>query len=194
MLIAYSLAAFIRWPRCRLILFLLCLSIFITLSAQSTQAQDQCKTALEEAEDEYDFDRFGRAIALLESCLKLPDGFRDEALTMRAYKIVALSYIALDDSIHARQNISKILDLKSDYDPRLDLDSEQDPLLFSKLVNEIKKERIEAERRRTKSKRLRKIGIIGGGVLLVGGGTVTYFLLKKKPDPLPEPPDIRELR
>jgi hypothetical protein len=183
--VIYPLAAFIRWPRFHLVLFLLCLLILVSMSAQPAQAQVPCKTALEEAEDEYDFDRFGRAIALLEACLKSPDGFKDEALTIRAYKLVALSYIALDDSIHARQNISKILDLKPDYDPRLDLDSEQDPPLFSKLVNEIKKEREDAVKRREKWKRLRLMGIIGSGAL--AAGTIVYFLTR--PDPrLPDPP------
>lgn len=187
------LAAFIRWRRFCFSLLLLCLA---TMSVQTAQAQIQepCKTTLEEAEDEYDFDRFARAIALLEQCLKEAGGFKDEILRLRAYKITALSYIALDDSIHARGTADKILDLRPDYNPRLDPDSDQDPPLFARLVNEIKKERREAEQRRKKWKRLKRIGMIGGGALLIGGGTAAYLLLTKKDEPLPEPPDIREVR
>ncbi len=189
----HLLAAFVCWRRFCLILPLLCL---VTVSAPTAQAQiqDPCKTTLEEAEDEYDFDRFARVIALLEQCLKLADGFGDEVLRLRAYKITALSYIALDDSLHARETVDKILDLRPDYNPRLDPDSDQDPSMFARLVNEIKERRRRDEINREKWRRRKKLMMYGGGALLIGGGAAAYFLLAKKDEPLPEPPDIRELR
>jgi tetratricopeptide (TPR) repeat protein len=192
--ILYPLAAFIRWPRFRLISFLLCLAILVTMPAQPAHAQDPCKTALEEAEDEYDFDRFARAIALLEQCLKLTDGFKDEVLRLRAYKITALSYISLDDSSHARETVNKILDLRPDYNPRLDPDSDQDPAMFARLVNETKEKRRRDAINSERWNRRKRVMFIGGGALLVGGGTLAYFLLTKEDQPLPRPPDIRDLR
>ena len=157
---------------CRLIVVL---SIVFCIS--TSPAQENCETAVTEAQSHYDVGRTADMIVRLESCL--PDGIPEGPERMQAYKFLALAYIAEDQSSLAQGAIEKLLDLNENFQP----DRTTDPSKFVELVDEAKKVR---SRGKTRKKRWL---YIGGGALLAGGVTAAIILTGGSSAPrLPDPP------
>jgi hypothetical protein len=146
--------------------------IFTTFSLSPAHAQEQeCQAALERAEDQYDVSDYSGVIRLLAPCASLIP----EERRVRAYKLLALAYLKIDERNSAKANVKDLLELKPKFNP----DPNQDPREFVDLVNEAKQER-------PKSKKWLWIG--GGGV--VAGAVAAYFIFKEEGVPdLPLPPN-----
>ena len=161
---------------CRLIVVL---SIVFCISP--SPAQENCETAVTEAQSLYEVGRTADMIVRLASCL--PDGIPAGAERVQAYKFLALAYIAEDQSSLAQGAIEKLLDLNENFQP----DRTTDPSKFVELVDEAKKVR---SRGKTRKKRWL---YIGGGALLAGGVTAAIISLTggssapRLPDPPPFP-------
>ena len=140
-------------------------------------AQSKCETAVTDAQEMYGVGRSPEVILLLSHCL--PDSI-PQTEKVRAYRLLALSYLDTDFDNEARVWVKKLLDLNPNFEP----DPTQDDERFIKQIEEAKEIRA-----RKKSKR-KKWFFIGGGVVLagvttaiitvVGGGTTR--------EPLPDPP------
>jgi len=144
-------------------------------------AQDDCKTAVAEAQKHYDAGRFLKVIEKLARCL--PDGIPKKERTL-AYRLQALAYLAEDYRDEAKIAIGKILDHNPDYDP----DSIQNPEPFRKLVEAVKSERPLLIKVVSGRKKWYWIG--GGGI--VAAGVFGFLIRKDKPEEkdLPTPPEL----
>jgi hypothetical protein len=94
-----------------------------------------CVKKLDLAEENYYDDNFEDAIDLVNQCLQEPS--LTESIRLRAYKILARTYLAMDNIQLAKENILKILVLESSYQPTI----EQETPGYVNLVTEIRKER-----------------------------------------------------
>ncbi len=102
------------------------------LFVSTVRAQDQCVNALAEAQKLYEFGRYTQIIELLNPCL--PDNLR-EIERARAYRLLALAYLAEDYSEKAETAIKNLLKQDENYLP----DPVQDPQQFIELVEKIRK-------------------------------------------------------
>ncbi len=154
----------------------------IIFCATPISAQEDCATAVTEAQGLYDVGRTADMIVRLENCL--PDGV-PAAEQVQAYKFLALAYIAEDQSRLAQGVINKLLDLNENFQP----DRSTDPSKFVELVDEAKKVRSRGKTRK------RRWLYIGGGALLAGGVTAAIISFTggssapRLPDPPPFPAD-----
>lgn len=94
-----------------------------------------CVKKLDLAEENYYNDNFEEAIDLIDQCLQEPS--LTESIRLRAYKILAHIYLAMDNIQLAKENILKILEIESSYQPTI----EQETPRYVNLVTEIRKER-----------------------------------------------------
>jgi len=145
-------------------------------------AQDECETALADAQKMYAAGSFTSAIELLNQCL--PDGIR-EIEKVQAYRLLALSHLQEDYPDQAKEAINKLLDQDKNYKP----DPVNDPQNFIDLFEEVK-----AARPKSLGQKLfggmRKYYWIGGGALLAAG-IIRNNLPKDEREPdLPGPPDL----
>lgn len=161
---------------------LVCVTIPRTFLISEANAQDNCKTALEEAQEAYDANHYDVVVRLLDACL--PNGI-PERTQMRAYKLLALVYTFENQPDKAKTAIREFLSLNPGYEP----DASQDPPDFVELVREVKQEIIKQEL--TKRHPKRTWLWIGGGSV-VAAGIVSYFAFipAKESKPLPPPPDL----
>jgi hypothetical protein len=108
-------------------------TLLIILSAlvPPVQAQTVCTTAaLDRADLAYSFGRFSTTFSTLQPCL--PDGFSGKENTVRAYRLMALSYVATDSLALARTSIKQILQHDSGYRP----DPTSEPPIYVNMVND----------------------------------------------------------
>ncbi len=156
-----------------------CLFALLLIAPNFAQGQSPCRATLEESELLYDRDLFQAAIDSLEKCL--PDGFSEENLKVRAYKLKALSHVALNHEKDARKAVDALLAIRPKFNP----DRENDPELFIALVDKAKRDiRTRAVRQKKKKRRIWALATTG---VLASGGVAAYLILK--PDPiLPGPP------
>ncbi len=147
--------------------------IFILSSISPLRAQEQeCQTALERAEDQYDVGNYGGVIRLLEPCAS----YISKERQVRAFKLLALAHLKIEEKESAKVNVRSLLAVKRDFEP----DAGQDPQEFVDLVNEVKQ-----ELQRPRSKKWLWIG--SGG--LVAGAVAAYFIFKEEGlQDLPLPP------
>jgi len=120
--------------RHRGIRFMVMLMTTVTLTALPpswTHAQGQCATALTNAEQMYAAGRFTAVIQILNRCL--PDDIPEEQ-RLRAYRLLALAYLAEDYSDRAENAIEELLELAPGYQPDLAHESEE----FVALINRVK--------------------------------------------------------
>lgn len=154
--------------------------IFCTIQSS---AQENCETAVTEAQSLYEVGRTADMIVRLERCL--PDGIPEGAERVQAYKFLALAYIAEDQLTGASKAIEKLLDLNENFQP----DRATDPSKFVELVDEAKKGRAK------KKGRKKRWLYIGGGTVLAGAVTAAIITLTgggpapRLPDPPPFPAD-----
>jgi hypothetical protein len=111
--------------------FVIFCHLFVVVAAR---AQDPCAVALREAEKNYFAGDFEVAISLTTRCLN-ESGLADST-AVRAYKLLAMTYLAQNDSTQAGQAIRNLLKRQANYvaDPM------QEPPPFVNLVNRVKQQ------------------------------------------------------
>jgi hypothetical protein len=163
----------------RALIALLLLLPLLTLSlAAPLQAQDDCTTLLNSAEQKYFAGQFDEAIDGATSCLSREN--LSEAEKLRGYRIVSLAYIAKGYQDQAKNAVQKLLELVPNYEP----DPDQELPQFINLVKTVKqgiedmrKQQEQPRRAGPESKPPDKkevSGKKGGGTkwILIGGGVV----------------------
>ena len=146
-------------------------------------AQENCANVLTEVQSLYEAGRTAEMIVRLNRCL--PDGIPGVAEKVRAYKFLALAYIAEDLPDGAKEAVEKLLLLNANFAP----DRATDPSKFIALVEEAQKIR---SRKKSRKKRIFYIG----GTLLAGIATAAILFTGSGGGPpavrLPDPPVFPE--
>lgn len=148
-------------------------------------AQDSCAENLNQAEQNYYEGKFDESIALVRSCLQAGGLQQDELV--RAYKILAQTYLAKNNPDASRQIVKKILETDPNYTPTI----AENPPPYVELVNSVKAEQTQKEES-AKSDDAKWLWIGAGSVAVVG--VLTIILLSGSedepgdPKPLPTPP------
>ncbi|MFX0200230.1 MAG: hypothetical protein ACFFCW_29270 [Candidatus Hodarchaeota archaeon] len=152
-------------------------SLFILhfIAIPDVNAQEKCKNALVAAQNMYNVGRSLEAITLLNSCL--PDSIA-EVERARAYKLLALAYIAEVALDEAKNAIEKLLDIDKNFRP----DATRDPARFVELTQE-------AIKKHEGKRKLRNYLLIGGGIA-TAVAIVVVIQSPEKQQPLPEPPAL----
>ena len=114
-----------------LILTLLFTILFDPIFPTLADAQQDCATALKDAEAKYNDGQFDEAIDLLKKCIA--QGFTEEQ-KKEAYRLLGLAYLAKDYREQAREAVEKLLTLVPNWQP----DPIQDPPPFTRLVEQVK--------------------------------------------------------
>jgi len=153
---------------------------FITFSSTQTFAQEQCETALADAQGLYDGGRFAQAILRLNQCV--PDRIPKEQ-RLGTYRLLAICYLNEDYREEARAAIQKIFDQRRQYEPDV-----QDPQPYRDLAAEVKAAL-------PKPLREKLFGGVKKWFWLGGGAAGTFFAVrsfgKKTVEPdLPVPPEL----
>jgi len=85
------------------------------VAASTIQAQESCGPAsVAEAENLYNIGRFNESIQQLKTCLNQSKGFGYEE-KVQAYRLLSMSYLAIDSIATADENIQQLLILKDDF-------------------------------------------------------------------------------
>jgi hypothetical protein len=111
--------------------------LFVAVMAR---AQHPCAAALREAEQNYFAGDFDVAISLTLRCLN--ENELADSTAVQAYRLLAMTYLAKDDSMLAGQAIRNLLQRRTDYAP----DPMQEPPSFVNLVDRIKQQLSESQR------------------------------------------------
>ena len=161
----------LRWA----ILFLL--HCFVLHTHALAQTREQCRDALERAEDQYDLARYDQVVAALRDCAEQVP----EASRLRAYKLLALAHLKLQERNRAEQSVTHLLEENPDFTA----DPGQDSQEFVDLVNEMKnKLRLHGAAKASN----KKWYWIGGGV--AAGAMVAFLVFRDEGlSRLPEAPD-----
>jgi hypothetical protein len=109
------------------------LLVVVILTVPPAYGQVECDVVrLEEAHSKFDLGLIDDTFALLDPCV--PEGFDAKELRVDAYRLVALSYIAVDSLDQARSWAKRIVDTNSRYrsDPSVD------PPVFTDFVQSYK--------------------------------------------------------
>lgn len=162
------------WHRFFALIAIAFFSFSITSPAKS---QEKCVNAVTDAQEMYEKGLSPEVILLLSHCL--PDSI-PQTEKVRAYRLLALSYLAEDFDNEARVAVKKLLDLNENFES----DPTQDDAGFIKQVEE------EKEIRAQKKSKRKKWFLIGGGVVLAGLTTAILTTVGgETPRPrLPDPP------
>ncbi len=89
--------------------------LLFILNSIVTAAQDDCgSNSLNQAESYYDIGRFNEAISAVQACLDKKAFNYNEKI--QAYRLLAMSYLAVDSSVNADANIEKLLMLKDNFE------------------------------------------------------------------------------
>ena len=110
---------------------ILVLFMVFGLAASESYAQADCNQRLSEATKQYQRGFFNRTIDLLATCRRT--AFKNQNSETDAYRLVALSHIALDQEDKAYKWIKKIVSLDKKYIP-----DPNDLLRFRELVEEMR--------------------------------------------------------
>jgi len=92
--------------------------------------QSNCVDALTKAQKNYELGLFKNVVGGLDTCLPSISNFKS---IIEAHKILAYTYIAIDSTQEAENEIATIVNLKPDYESELDA-----PFIFSMALDEIK--------------------------------------------------------
>jgi hypothetical protein len=140
-------------------------------------ACNEIRTA--QAQSRYDLGLFDEVFGLLEPCL--PDGFEDRGVRMEAYRLMALSRLALDEPEEARMWVDRLVG----EDPNYPIDPEVDPPLFAEMIQK------EKPAWYSWLWRGKAWYHWAGRAAIVGAGVSIPLLLRKQTEPdLPLPPDF----
>lgn len=104
------------------------LVLSVLLLDRQMYAQSACDNALYEADKLYEAGKFQECVQLLKPCL---GKLRGQEYKLQSFRLMALSYMNLNDDRSARENVRKMLKIKPDYQKF----SNVDPLAFSRLVS-----------------------------------------------------------
>ncbi|GAB2558055.1 TonB-dependent receptor plug domain-containing protein [Spirosoma aerophilum] len=132
------------------IVYLVCIATFLGVVATATSAiaQGGCGDyKIKDAQDNYDRANFNEVFTLLNPCLK--DGF-DTKQKVLAYKLLSLTYLALDSTQLANDAITQMLLLNPAYEPEADLLL---PFRFVNMVNVVKQTQTQVVRVTSVSKK-----------------------------------------
>ena len=110
---------------------ILVLFMALGLAAPESYAQADCNQRLSEATKQYQRGFFNRTIDLLSTCRR--PAFKNQNAEIDAYRLVALSHIALDQEGKAYKWVKKIVSLDKKYIP-----DPNDLLRFRELVEEMR--------------------------------------------------------
>lgn len=158
------------------------LSLLLGSLVAPAQAQDRptppCSDAqLQEATSAYSIGRFGTAFQTLRPCM--PDGFSEKHSRVNAWRLLALSYLAVDSVAQARTSVRSLLRVDSRYRP----DASVEPVSYVELVHDLK------PRWYTWPWKGNEWYKWAGRGLLVSSAIVLPIVLKKEPlPPLPGAP------
>jgi len=155
-----------------LVLAFLGASFFPPFASDEAQAQDDCKTKLNQAQTAYTNGRLDEAIELLSDCVNKGKLSTDDE--QRALKLLGFAYLAKDYVDQAKTTIQKLLELVPAYEP----DPAQDPPAFTNMVKEMKKEKAapgpekppaETTTPPVRKKKSKTWLFVGGGAVVAGG-------------------------
>ena len=111
--------------------FKVIIALFFLLGTSSSIAVDNCgQVSLNEAKKKYETGNFDEVFKIINYCLE--EGFNDEE-KVQAYRILALTYIAVDSLDNAYSCATNLLAINPDFDPDL-----FDSPAFVEMVNKIK--------------------------------------------------------
>jgi len=117
----------------RIIHTTLLLLFFGAVTPHQTQAQDACSAIiLQNATRAYEFGRFQETFRLLNPCV--PSGFQVKTDQTDAFRLIALSHLAMDSPTAARDITRQLLR----FDSRFRANQATDPLLFVDMVNDLR--------------------------------------------------------
>ena len=108
------------------ILFLIVI-IFLSLQSRGQECDDN---VLKEAQKKYDIGLFNDIRVMLQPCID--NGFSQKQL-IQAYRLMSLSYLAIDSTSQAISFANQLVKIKPDFDPEL-----FGPPKFEHIINEIK--------------------------------------------------------
>ncbi|MBE9461783.1 TonB-dependent receptor plug domain-containing protein [Dyadobacter subterraneus] len=143
-----------------LILLVLCISgQFLPV-----YGQDICgEFKIAEAQKKYSNGNFQEVFGLLDPCLK--EGFTDLE-KINAYKILSMTYLAIDSTEKATENIKQMLTMNPAYEPDLDLSVS---VRFIAIVNQLKNAQERVVRVSSVSKKLEDINKAPATVMVLTG-------------------------
>lgn len=154
---------------------LVCAALLLMMGMVSTAlAQDSntCPELLDEAETQYVDARFDQTIQLVDECLRRDDVTRGDIIG--SYRLLALSYIRMDQLGDARMAVLHLLNQVPDYRP----DAIGDPPDYTVLVESVRAQFTPEAQPETRSWfSANSRWLIGGGAALLGG-VFTAILLQ----------------
>jgi outer membrane receptor for ferrienterochelin and colicins len=134
------------------IYILILLAIGLTGRVVPVIGQDICgEFKIAEAQKKYNNGNFQEVFSLLVPCLK--EGFSDTE-KINAYKILSMTYLAIDSTEKATENIRQMLGMNPAYEPDLDLSVS---VRFIAIVNQLKNAQERVVRVSSVSKKLEDI-------------------------------------
>ena len=104
--------------------------VIIMLVSLRSRGQDCDENILKEAQKKYDIGLFSEIKEMLQPCME--KGFSQKQL-IQAYRLMSVSYLAMDSASQAISFANKLVNLKPDFDPEL-----FGPPRFERIINEIK--------------------------------------------------------
>lgn len=165
-------------PEIRVVLSWLVIGLPFFPAAVSYAQDTVCdNTRLETAQAQFDVGKFTAVFDLMDPCL--PDGFRGREQRVVAFRLMALSNIAVDSYTEAREWTSRLLK----EDPAYRVRPETDPPRFAGLVDDLRPKWY------TWFWRGNEWYKWVGRTAIVGSAVALPLVLKKTPEPdLPLPP------
>lgn len=161
---------------------ILCLSILVILALLPVPAAAQrtCDpSVLDEASNAYDFGLFTRSFAILQPCLE--NGFQTRAHRAGAYRLIALSYVAMDSLSQAREWVRRLLDVDARYRP----DPLTEPPIFVDYVRDLKPRWYTWLWRGGEWYHW-----AGRGLLVAGAASIPLLIVRESEPDLPGPPGL----
>ena len=155
------------------------LSLIAFLALTSTVMAQECDTALEDAQENFDQQRYNQLIGLLTDCP--PGRFLERTRKIVAYELLARAYFGQTQIDSSKAAINRLLDLQPNYAPQPPQYSDE----YIKTVDDVKSERA---RQQPRSLFRSRWFWIGGATL----SSVAAFLVLNQsdgPSLLPEAPD-----
>lgn len=108
-----------------------CILLLLFILPFGVKGQDECENPINEAAKQFEAGRLNETISILESCITQKNSKEEK---IAAYHLLAMSYLSLNESDRAEENIRNLLKLKPDYQKFPNID----PPEFTQLVNDFK--------------------------------------------------------
>jgi hypothetical protein len=165
-----------------------------TMGAGGTHPdQLSCTQQLNQAEELYFNGEFDRVIGLVRECLQSSP--TDETIMIRAYKILARTYLSRGDMISAEENIKLILKIDPSYQPTIEEETPKYVNLVVEIRNKIDPVKTVVTKATTDSTGISPWVWIGAGgaalvalMAIIASGNGTHTGDVPDQSALPEPP------